>query len=184
MIETAARLSRQWHDGQVDKAGKPYWMHPARVARNVRTWPGFDELPEASQQSLVCAAYLHDVIEDCEVTAQQLRDHGMTDETVEAVLLLSKNHDFSHIEAYCARINEHALARAVKLADLSDNCNVQRQNELRAQGVTIDERKYPYVLSLLEPTPAEMAWFEQTILVAPTGVDPVTSRFSVVRSTN
>ena len=110
MIEIAAQLSKQWHEGQVDKAGKPYWTHPARVAKNVQTWPGFTD-----------------------------------------------------IEAYCARIHEHPLARAVKLADLSDNCNPQRQAELRAQGVQIDENKYPKVLSLLKPNLQEIAWFQVLI---------------------
>jgi (p)ppGpp synthase/HD superfamily hydrolase len=168
MIETAAELSKTWHEGQVDKAGKPYWTHPARVAKNVTTWPGFSKLSEAEQQSVTCAAYLHDVIEDCDVTAEQLRDHGFSEDTINAVLLLSKNHDFTNIETYCARINEHPLARAVKMADLSDNCNLQRQAELRAQGAHIDETKYPKVLSLLKPNLQEIAWFQVVIRFDPT----------------
>jgi hypothetical protein len=84
------------------------------------------------------------------------------------VRLLSKNHDFTDIEAYCARINEHPLARAVKLADLSDNRNLQRQAELRAQGIEIDESKYPKVLSLLKPNLQEIAWFQVVIRFEPT----------------
>lgn len=163
MINTAAELSKQWHEGQVDKAGQPYWMHPARVAKNVQTLPGFQDLDAQAQQDIVCAAYLHDVIEDCDVTPDQLKEQGFPDNTINAVLLLSKNHDYTTIEEYCERVNANPLARAVKLADLSDNCNKQREQALRDKGVTIDETKYPKVLALLEPTTAEQTWFEQTI---------------------
>jgi (p)ppGpp synthase/HD superfamily hydrolase len=168
MINTAEQLSKQWHEGQVDKAGKPYFTHPARVAKNVQTWPGFTQLSTADQESLTCAAYLHDVIEDCDVTAVQLREHGFSEDTIDAVLLLSKNNDFTTIEAYCARIALNPLARAVKLADLSDNCNLRRQAELRAQGIEVDEAKYPKVLSLLKPTLQEIAWFQVVIRIEPT----------------
>lgn len=168
MIETAAQLSKQWHEGQVDKAGKPYWTHPARVARNVQTWPGYAELSEAYKESVICAAYLHDVLEDCDVSPEELREFGFSDDTITAVLLLGKNHDYTTIEEYCERISGSPLARAVKLADLSDNCNLQRQAELRAQGVEIDEAKYPKVLSLLKPNLQEIAWFQVVIRFDPT----------------
>ena len=164
MIETAKKLSKQWHEGQTDKAGKPYWTHPARVAENLLSWPGFEHLSSEDQESAVCAAYLHDTIEDCGVTPEQLRNEGFSEDTLTAVLLLSKNHEYTTIEAYCTRINAHPLARAVKLADLSDNCNKQREAELRSLGVTIDETKYPKVLAMLNPRQEESAWFEQAIL--------------------
>ena len=31
-VEAARRLAAQWHEGQLDKAGKPYITHPERVA--------------------------------------------------------------------------------------------------------------------------------------------------------
>lgn len=163
MIETAAQLSKQWHEGQVDKAGKPYWTHPARVARNVQTSPGFLGLNEKDQEIAICVAYLHDVMEDCGVSAPDLIKEGFSMATVHPVWLLSKNHGSKTIEDYCFRVRTNRIARIVKLADLSDNCNKKREADLRALGVTIDETKYPKVLRMLHPSPKEQAWFDESI---------------------
>jgi (p)ppGpp synthase/HD superfamily hydrolase len=171
MIEKASRLSRQWHEGQLDKAGKDYWAHPARVAANLQTLPDFFELSEAHQESATCAAYLHDVIEDCNVTPEELRNHGFSEDTIAAVLLVSKNHSYTGIEDYCVRISGHPIARAVKLADLSDNCNLQRQAELRTLGIAVDETKYPRVLAMLNPNEQEISWFQATIRIPVTALN-------------
>jgi hypothetical protein len=163
-----AQRSREWHAGQEHKAGKPNWTHPARVAHNVTTLPGFSDFDDQTKNSIVCTAYLHDVIEDTKVTAHDLRELGLDENSIQAVLLLSKNHEYTTTEAYCARIVPNLIARAVKLADLSDNCNLQRQAELRAQGIEIDETKYPKVLSLLKPNLEEIAWFQVVIRFEPT----------------
>lgn len=57
------------HDGQVDKAGQPYIDHVLRVYEPVR-----ETFPEAGKDALH-AALLHDVIEDCDITADDLRKH-------------------------------------------------------------------------------------------------------------
>jgi hypothetical protein len=171
MIEKAARLSRQWHEGQLDKAGKDYWTHPARVAANLRTLLGMSELSEMQEESAVCAAYLHDVVEDCGVTPDELSDQGFSKETIAAILLVSKNHGFTNIEDYCARITEDPIARIEKLADLSDNCNLQRQSELRSQGIEVDETKYPKVLAMLNPSEQEISWFQATIRLPVTALN-------------
>ena len=64
LVEHAAAMSKTWHEGQVDKAGQPYWAHPARVAQNLRSWPGFDELSDDDKERALCTAQLHDVLED------------------------------------------------------------------------------------------------------------------------
>jgi (p)ppGpp synthase/HD superfamily hydrolase len=54
----AHELAAQIHEGQTDKAGRPYIERCERVARNLmRRWP------EASKDEIQ-AALLHDVIED------------------------------------------------------------------------------------------------------------------------
>src|ERR1039458_10090429 len=68
------------HGGHFDKGGKPYILHTLSVALMD---PTFDE----EQQ---CIGVLHDVIEDGDVTYQQLRDAGMTDRIIEGVRCLTK----------------------------------------------------------------------------------------------
>lgn len=58
-IILAAQFAEVSHRGQVRKyTGRPYIEHPARVAARVMTIPGVDE-------DVVCAAWMHDVLEDC-----------------------------------------------------------------------------------------------------------------------
>lgn len=64
MILRAAALAREAHEGQLRKYTKrPYIEHPARVAGKVAILPG-------ATDSMVAAAFLHDVLEDTEI------DHG------------------------------------------------------------------------------------------------------------
>jgi (p)ppGpp synthase/HD superfamily hydrolase len=60
-VGIAEDIARRAHAGQVDKAGLDYITHPARVAAGVRLHGGKNEA--------VAAAWLHDVLEDCDVSA-------------------------------------------------------------------------------------------------------------------
>ncbi|WP_243648529.1 hypothetical protein [Agromyces fucosus] len=99
------------HRGQLDQIGAEYIDHPGRVAER------FDPV---SEPVLVAAAWLHDVLEDTAVTAQNLLEAGVQPEVVEIVQLLTRTPDVSD-DAYYARIARHPVARRVKLADLDDN---------------------------------------------------------------
>ena len=85
--------------------------------------------PEATDDERA-VAWLHDVVEDTDVTLADLEDIGFAPEVVEAVRLLTREHqqegDGSDYRAYkdrlfAARGEAGRLARAVKLADASEN---------------------------------------------------------------
>lgn len=73
-IERAALFSRAAHQavGQVRKyTGEPYWHHPAAVAAMAQEVKGTTE-------EMVAAAYLHDVVEDTQVTLDDIsREFGL-----------------------------------------------------------------------------------------------------------
>ena len=64
-ITEAFRFAEQAHRGQCRRSGEPYIIHPVAVAR-ILAEIGMDG-------DSVCAALLHDVIEDTPVTEQQVR---------------------------------------------------------------------------------------------------------------
>jgi (p)ppGpp synthase/HD superfamily hydrolase len=65
-ILRAARAAARWHEGQTRKyTGRPYVTHVARVAATAMIQP------EATVE-MVCAAWLHDVVEDCGVHVPQI----------------------------------------------------------------------------------------------------------------
>ena len=67
LIDYACEFAERAHDGQYRKyTGAPYITHPIEVATIVA---GVTDDCEC-----ICAAFLHDVIEDCGVTKQELVD--------------------------------------------------------------------------------------------------------------
>jgi len=112
-IERAIVIAVMAHEGQVDKAGAPYIYHPLRVMLSLET------LEERM------AAVLHDVVEDGEVTLEQLRAEGSLEAVVGAVDALTKREGEDY-EAFIRRVGPNRLARRVKLADLRDNSDLSR----------------------------------------------------------
>ena len=112
-LERAIEIAARAHAGQVDKAGAPYILHPIRMMLNV------DSL-EARM-----AAVLHDVVEDSDVTLEQLRAEGFPASVIEAVEALTKREGEDY-EAFIRRVAPNVLARQVKLADLRDNSELSR----------------------------------------------------------
>ncbi|WP_416046555.1 RelA/SpoT family protein [Propioniciclava soli] len=64
LIERAYRVAEQYHDGQLRKSGDPYITHPLAVASILATL-GMNE-------ATVCAALLHDTVEDTDYSLEQL----------------------------------------------------------------------------------------------------------------
>jgi len=64
LIQKAYEFSNRNHNGQLRKSGEPYIIHPLNVAYILVT----AELDEAT----ICAALLHDVVEDTNVTHQDI----------------------------------------------------------------------------------------------------------------
>src|SRR5690606_2119332 len=77
----------------------------------------------------IATACLHDVIEDSEVSAQDLRASGIPETVITAVELLSKRPGQS-LEGYCTQVRRNALTRLVKQADLADNTDPERTSQL------------------------------------------------------
>lgn len=90
LILKAARFARKAHEGQVRKyVPRPYIEHPMRVA-------GRATLLEGITAEEIAACWLHDVIEDCDVTADDLRREGFSETTITLVVELtnpSKQHE-------------------------------------------------------------------------------------------
>lgn len=99
------------HRGRLDRSGAPYIDHPGRIAER------FDPVTETVEAA---AAWLHDVLEDSPVTAQELFEAGVMPHVIEVVQLLTRTPDVSPDEYY-ARIRTSPVARRVKLADIDDN---------------------------------------------------------------
>lgn len=116
-------LMRRAHEGQIDKSGRPYYLHPLRVAMRL----AFFSIEERH------AALLHDVVEDTRVTLTDLRGEGYDERVLELVALLTRDlpRGESHRD-YLQRIVDSRSVEAlrVKLADVYDNLSPARMRWL------------------------------------------------------
>ncbi|HSL29753.1 MAG TPA: hypothetical protein VK900_11175 [Anaerolineales bacterium] len=117
LIETSLRIALQAYAGKTDKAGREYILHPLRVMAKMKT-----DLERS-------AALLHDVLEDSEITAEDLLEDGIPAEVVEAVKFLTKKEGEDYLD-FIARAKTNRLARRVKIADIEDNIDVLRLSSL------------------------------------------------------
>lgn len=107
-LDKAILLATKYHMGQRDKTGHNYILHPLRVMEKV----------ESIQAKIV--AVLHDVVEDTEMTLEDLQSAGFDEELLTAISLLTRNKEDEYF-AYVERISSNPLAKEVKIADLQDN---------------------------------------------------------------
>lgn len=136
-VQRAFAFAERAHAGQIDKVGDPYIGHPMRVASSVT---GVDE-------KIVAA--LHDVVEDCDVTLDDLRSEGYSEAIVAAVDALSKREGES-LEESMARVVANPLATTVKYADVADNSNPARTAKLDSDTRERLAAKYARTIELLD----------------------------------
>jgi len=118
LINKAIEIAEKAHRGQVDKAGKPYILHPLRVMMNFC----FDK---SENKAAVICAVLHDVIEDTDVTLDDLHAEGFSDEVLAALDCLTKR-DKESYDDFISRILVNELACKVKICDIADNMDMSR----------------------------------------------------------
>lgn len=85
-------------------------------------------------------AYLHDVIEDTELTLEDLREYGFSEEVLKAVDVITKKKGQDY-QTYLNSVKENKLARVVKLADLGHNSDLTRLIDITEKDI---ERKEKY----------------------------------------
>lgn len=92
-----------------DKAGLPSYLHAIRVGCSY------------SDPTLMTIGFLHDIVEDTDVTLMDLEEMGFSEDVVLSVHYLTHIKNESH-EIYVQNIvdNDHSAAM-IKLADVMDN---------------------------------------------------------------
>ncbi|MFH0175689.1 HD domain-containing protein [Streptomyces cacaoi] len=133
-------LARAAHQGQTDKAGRPYAEHLQAVAEGVRARGG-----DAEQ---IAAAWLHDAVEDDALSETWLDEAALSDRTKAVVLAVTKRAGETP-EAYAGRILATPGALLVKEADLAHNADPARLAVLDAATRARLTEKYTRMRALL-----------------------------------
>lgn len=135
LTKKAANIAYEAHMHQHDKSGMPYIFHPIHLAE---TMP--DELTTA-------AALLHDVLEDTQMTAEDLNNSGIPKEVIAAVQLLTRTNGEDYFE-YVKKLKDNPIARTVKIADLKHNSDTSRLDDISPKALARLE-KYKKALEML-----------------------------------
>ena len=118
ILDRAKAIATSAHEGQMDKAGKPYIEHPMRVMNMGKT----------VEEKI--AGVLHDVVEDSDWTFEMLEKEGIPKDVMDAlrcVTKLSEDEDYDH---FIKRVKTNPLAVKVKINDLKDNMDITRLGEV------------------------------------------------------
>lgn len=141
-LEDAIALALKAHNGQVDKAGQPYILHPLQVMLAVQQAGGSLEAQ--------MAAVLHDVIEDSAYSFDDLRRDGYSETVLTALDALTRRDGESYSD-FVARAKANPIARQVKLADIEDNLDVRRLTHITPKDAERLERYLRAREQLLAP---------------------------------
>ena len=122
LLASAFDYAFQLHEGQFRASGEPYIVHPVAVADLLRDI--------GASAAVIAAGFLHDVVEDTQVTPEELEGHFGAEvrALVEGVTKLGGIHFTNYTEAQADNLRRMFLAMAsdirvvlVKLADRLHN---------------------------------------------------------------
>ena len=135
LTKKAMKIAFWAHKDQTDKSGMPYIYHPVHLAEQM------------TDEATTCVALLHDVVEDTQVTFEDL-EAGFTPEIIDALRLLTHDDAVPYME-YVAAIKNNPIAKAVKLADLAHNSDLTRLDVVDEKALKRVE-KYKQAMDLLK----------------------------------
>jgi len=115
ILAKAIMFASEKHVDQLDKGSRAYILHPLRMMMRLRT----------NDDELMAIAVLHDVVEDCKVSFDDLRHMGMTQRVIDGVKSLTRQNGETY-EQFIDRVALNHDAMLVKREDLRDNSDITR----------------------------------------------------------
>ena len=130
----AINIAYSAHMGQKDKFGIPYIFHPIHLAESMET------------EDECIVAILHDVVEDTDVTFEEL-EKEFSKKVIDALKLLTHDKKTPYKE-YILNLKENPIAKKVKLADLKHNSDTTRLKYITPKDI-IRSKKYKNAIKIL-----------------------------------
>jgi (p)ppGpp synthase/HD superfamily hydrolase len=125
ILAKAIQFAAQMHVAQTDKGGNAYILHPLRMMMRLRS----------SDEELMAIAVLHDVVEDCDVSFDDLRSRGMTERVIQGVRALTRQNGETYAQ-FIERLAGNRDALLVKREDLRDNSDLTRLKGISEKDVS------------------------------------------------
>lgn len=138
-------MAVEGHNGQFDKGGNPYILHPLKVMHYLKT----------DDEELQCIALGHDLVEDNKkITWETLRIAGMTERIINGIKCLTRVPGETE-EEYQAKVMSNIDAIRVKLCDLRHNTDIRRLRGLTEKDFARMQKYQAFYVKLVE---AEKNW--------------------------
>ena len=135
LTKKAYKIAFEAHRDQMDKTGLPYIHHPLHLAAQM------------TDEVTTCVALLHDVVEDSDMTFEELEKLGFGGEIIDALRLMTHDDDVPYMD-YVREIKKNPVAAAVKRADLMHNSDITRLDVVTDKDIQRVE-KYKKALEIL-----------------------------------
>lgn len=136
LTKKAMKLIYEKHMNQYDKSNLPYVFHPLLVASQM------------DDENTTLTALLHDIVEDTDITFDDLKAEGFPDEVICALKLLTHNNNVDYYK-YVENLSDNDIARKVKMCDLKHNMDLSRLDEITPKDIKRYE-KYNSCYNYLE----------------------------------
>lgn len=136
LTKKAMILCFEKHKDQKDKIGVPYPFHPFHVAESM------------TDEYSTCVALLHDIIEDTDVTEEDLYNMGFPSEVVAAIKCMTHDSNVEYLD-YVRNIKLNPIATKVKLSDLKHNSDLTRFDTISEWDLKRN-KKYEKAIEILE----------------------------------
>lgn len=142
MLNEAIIFAKECHKGQFRSTGESYFNHPRNVAMNVFMYKESSKIEE-----LMTASMLHDVVEDCNVSIEFIRDkfgdlvaNLVKELTSDKKKRAKFNSKAEYLYDKMSNMTDYALV--IKLADRLDNISELQNCSASFRNKYINETKY------------------------------------------
>lgn len=140
----AAQVAARAHLHQKRKDGTPYIAHPVRVALRVAEIADREGVLGLGSQTV---SLLHDVVEDTDVTFDELRELGFDQIVLDALDSVTKRPGETYAD-FVLRAKDNSIGRVVKLADIADN--MEDQSALDPEEAAFLTQRYTKAVEVLD----------------------------------
>lgn len=100
-----------------------------------------------TDEKTICVALLHDVVEDTDITFEELENEGFSEDIIDALKLMTHDDSVPYMD-YVKEIKTNRIATTVKIADLKHNCDLTRLDIVDEKAIKRVE-KYKKAIELL-----------------------------------
>ena len=130
--KTIGLINMYFHDKK-DKGGNCYIKHLWSVADAIEREADIEVVDQQSSkgifyQKAFIVALLHDILEDTDITEEELYQIGCDDEIVEAIKSVTHNKNENYFD-FIIRAGKNDIGRLVKKYDLENNMDITRLKE-------------------------------------------------------